>query len=51
MTVNLPVWNSHCTRARFTVLVQCSELLSAPFPVKVGCEACVRTVLLLVFIV
>jgi len=24
MTVFLPVWNSHCTRVRFTVTVSCS---------------------------
>jgi len=25
LTVYLPVWHSHCTRARFTVLVSCSD--------------------------
>jgi len=25
MTVFLPVWNSHCTRVRFTVIVSCSD--------------------------
>ena len=25
MTVFLPVWNSHCTRVRFTVTVSCSD--------------------------
>jgi len=28
MTVHLPVWHSHCTRARFTVLVSCSAELA-----------------------
>jgi len=52
MTAYLPVRNLHCTRARFIVLVSCSdELASAPFPAKVGCEACLLTALLLVFIV
>jgi len=25
MTVFLPVWNSHCTRVKFTVTVSCSD--------------------------
>jgi len=25
MTVFLPVWNSHCTRVRFTDIVSCSQ--------------------------
>ena len=28
MTVLLPVWNSHCTRVRFTVVVSCSDELA-----------------------
>jgi len=28
MTVFLPVWNSHCTRVRFTVIVSCSDELA-----------------------
>jgi len=28
MTVFLPVWNSHCTRVRFTVTVSCSDGLA-----------------------
>jgi len=28
MTVFLPVWNSHCTRVRFTVIVWCSDELA-----------------------
>ena len=28
MTVSLPVWNSHCTRVRFTVTVSCSNELA-----------------------
>jgi len=28
MTVFLPVWNSHCTRVRFTVKVPCSDELA-----------------------
>jgi len=28
MTVFLPVWNSHCTRVRFTVTVSCSDELA-----------------------
>jgi len=28
MTVVLPVWNSHCTRVRFTVTVSCSDGLA-----------------------
>jgi len=35
ITLNLPVWHSHCTKASFTVLVWCSdelaELHSCPF--------------------
>ena len=42
MTVHLPVWHSHCTRARFTVLVLCdSELAFAHvrlFTCRGGCE-------------
>jgi len=28
LTVHLPVWHSHCTRVRFTVLVLCSDELA-----------------------
>jgi len=28
MTVYLPAWHSHCTRAWFTVLVSCSDELA-----------------------
>ena len=28
MTVFLPVWNSHCTRVRFTIIVSCSDELA-----------------------
>ena len=28
MTVFLPVWNSHCTRVRFTIIVPCSDELA-----------------------
>jgi len=28
MTVYLPVWHSHCTRSRFTVVVSCSDKLA-----------------------
>jgi len=28
MTVFLPVWNSHCTRVSFTVMVSCSDQLA-----------------------
>jgi len=28
MTVYLPVWHSQCTRARFKVLVSCSDELA-----------------------
>jgi len=28
MTVHLPVWHSHCTWVRFTVLVSCSDQLA-----------------------
>jgi len=28
MTIYLPVWHSHCTRFRFTVLVSCSDDMS-----------------------
>jgi len=28
MTVSLPVWNSHCTRVRFAVIVSCSDELA-----------------------
>jgi len=28
MAVYLPVWNSHCTRVRFTVIVSCSDELA-----------------------
>jgi len=28
MTVHFPVWYSHCTRARFTVLASCSDELT-----------------------
>jgi len=50
MTIYFPVWHSHCASAiEFTVLVSCNdELVSASLPAKAGCEACVRTVLLLV---
>jgi len=43
MTVSLPVWHSHCIRARFTVVVSCNDgwacslLMSAPSPAEVGC--------------
>jgi len=52
MTVHLPLWHSHCTRARFTLLAWSSDqLVSVPFRAKVVCEAFVRTLLLLFFIV
>jgi len=48
----LTVWHSHCTRARFTVLV--SSVMSLQFihagfpahlPADAGCETCERIVL------
>jgi len=45
LTVHLPLRHSHCTRARFTVLVTCSDelynsLMSTTSPAEAGCQTC-----------
>jgi len=58
IAVYFPVWPSHCTRARFTVLVSCSDELAVHScsliylqTAEADCETCEQIVLLLVFIV
>jgi len=50
MTVCLPIWHSHCTTIRFTVLITCSrELAIRSCPLiacRAGCETRERIVLL-----
>ena len=42
MTVFLPVWNSHCTRVRFTIIVSCSDELAFPHVPSFACRGGVR---------
>jgi len=54
MTVVLPIWNSHCTRVRFTVTgyaVMSLQFNHAPsFACRGDCKSRDRIILLLVFI-
>jgi len=42
MTVSLPIWNSHCTRVRFTVLVSCSDELAVHYVPSFACRGGLR---------
>ena len=43
MAVYLPVWHSHCTRARFAVLVSCSDELAVHHVRSFACRGRLRT--------
>jgi len=43
MTVYLPVWHSHCTSARFTVMVSCSDEIAVHSCPSFACRGKLRT--------